>query len=86
MLEKLYRTLKFHFLHLKICWLRVQYESEYKCKPDRLHLAADVFDHMYVYIIKYGFQGDCNFDNIFEEVFGVASLSRSNGIKFARYE
>lgn len=78
--------LKFLTFYIKICWARAAFEKKKGCKPTRLFLSGEVFDFFYVYICKNGFLGDRNFESVFDDVFGVYSLSRSNGIKFARYE
>jgi hypothetical protein len=86
MISQFYKALKFHILHLRLCWLRAKFESKNGHKPYRLHLNGEVFDFMYIYISTYGFFENLNFEYVYEDVFGVPSLSRSNGIKFARYE
>lgn len=86
LLNDFLNDMKFLALYLKICWMRATFERKNGCKPTRLFLSGEVFDFFYVYICKNGFLGDRNFDSVFDDVFGVYSLSRSNGIKFARYE
>jgi hypothetical protein len=81
----MFKTLKFHILHFQLCWLRASFEAKNGYKPRQVYLSADIFDFMYTFIILNGYRGDYNFENAYEEVFGVPSLSRSNGIKFARY-
>ena len=85
MIEYIYKVVKFHLLHTRLCWMRTKFEAKNKHRPSSLHLNAEVFDFMYIYISTYGFFGDCNFEHVCEDVFGVPSLSRDNGIKFARY-
>jgi len=82
----MFKILKFHVIHLQLCWIRAGFEAKNGYPPSRLHLSADIFDFMYGFIILKGYRGDNNFENTYEKVFGVPSLSRSNGIKFARYE